>query len=178
MTAAGPENTERKQKLFRRGQSGNPSGRPVGARNRATLAMEALLDGEAEAITRKAVELAKAGDGPALRLCMERIMPARRDRPISFRLPHLEKAADAVKANAALVEAVAAGQLTPAEASELSKLVESFIRAIEVTDIQDRLAKLEAQSDEPGDASASGEARNGLLLRNRSEGLIGALEVS
>ena len=129
MTAADPENTERKQKLFRRGQSGNPSGRPVGARNRATFAMEALLDGEAEAITRKAVELAKGGD-----------------RPISFQLPDLEKAADAVKANAALVEAVAAGQLSPAEASELTKLIESFIRAIEVTDIQDRLAKLEAAS--------------------------------
>jgi len=83
ITAASAENTGREQKpqLFKQGQSGNPSGRPVGARNRATLAMESLLDGEAEAITSKAIELAKKGDGPALRLCMERIMPARRDRP-------------------------------------------------------------------------------------------------
>ena len=130
--------------MFKQGQSGNPSGRPVGARNRATLAMESLLDGEAEAITSKAIELAKKGDGPALRLCMERIMPARRDRPTAIKLPKLERAADAVKANAALVERVAAGELTPVEASELAKLVESFIRAIEVTDVQDRLAKLEA----------------------------------
>jgi len=146
ITAASAENTGREQKpqLFKQGQSGNPSGRPVGARNRATLAMESLLDGEAEAITSKAIELAKKGDGPALRLCMERIMPARRDRPTAIKLPKLERAADAVKANAALVEGVAAGELTPAEASELAKLVESFIRAIEVTDVQDRLAKLEA----------------------------------
>jgi hypothetical protein len=146
MAAASAENTGRKQKpqLFKHGQSGNPTGRPVGARNRATLAMETLLDGEAEAITRKAVELAKDGDGPALRLCMERIMPARRDRPTAIHLPKLERAADAVKANAALVAAVAAGELTPVEASELAKLVESFVRAIEVTDVQDRLAKLEA----------------------------------
>ena len=146
ITAASAENTGREQKpqLFKQGQSGNPSGRPVGARNRATLAMESLLDGEAEAITSKAIELAKKGDGPALRLCMERIMPARRDRPTAIKLPKLERAADAVKANAALVEGVAAGELTPVEASELAKLVESFIRAIEVTDVQDRLAKLEA----------------------------------
>ena len=146
ITAASAENTGREQKpqLFKQGQSGNPSGRPVGARNRATLAMESLLDGEAEASTSKAIELAKKGDGPALRLCMERIMPARRDRPTAIKLPKLERAADAVKANAALVERVAAGELTPVEASELAKLVESFIRAIEVTDVQDRLAKLEA----------------------------------
>src|SRR5215203_3199646 len=106
ITAASAENTGREQKpqLFKQGQSGNPSGRPVGARNRATLAMESLLDGEAEAITSKAIELAKKGDGPALRLCMERIMPARRDRPTAIKLPKLERAADAVKANAALVE--------------------------------------------------------------------------
>jgi hypothetical protein len=86
MTAGGTETTARKQKkpqLFKPGQSGNPSGRPVGARNRATLAMEALLDGDAEAIMGKAIELAKAGDGPALRLCLDRLMPARRDRHVA-----------------------------------------------------------------------------------------------
>jgi hypothetical protein len=101
------------------------------------------LDGEAEEITRKAIELAKSGDGPALRLCMDRIMPARRDRPVAFSLPRLETGADAVVANAALVAAVAGGELTPSEAGELSKLVVAFTRAIEVTDIQTRLTKLE-----------------------------------
>ena len=51
-------------------ERGNP-GKPKGARHRVTLAAETLLEGEAEAITRKAIELAKAGDGPALRLCMD-----------------------------------------------------------------------------------------------------------
>ena len=58
---------------FESGQSGNPKG----ARNKATLAAEALLDGKAEAITRKAIDLAKAGDLTAIRLCLERIIPAR-----------------------------------------------------------------------------------------------------
>jgi hypothetical protein len=68
---------------FHTGQSGNPNGRPKGARNKATLAAEALLDGEAEAITRKAIEL----DITAIRLCLERIIPARRDRVAAFTLP-------------------------------------------------------------------------------------------
>ena len=87
-------------------ERGNP-GKPKGARHRVTVAAETLLEGEAEAITRKAIELAKSGDGPALRLCMDRIYPARKDRPVRFRLPPLEKVGDAVAANAALVGAVA-----------------------------------------------------------------------
>jgi hypothetical protein len=124
-------------------ERGNP-GKPKGARHRVTLAAEILLEGEAEAITRKAIELAKAGDGPALRLCMDRIYPARKHRPVRFGLPPLEKVGDAVAANAALVGAVASGDLTPSEAGELAKLVEAYTRAVEATDIQDRLTKLEA----------------------------------
>ena len=124
-------------------ERGNP-GKPKGARHRVTVAAETLLEGEAEAITRKAIELAKLGDGPALRLCMDRIYPARKDRPVRFRLPPLEKVGDAVAANAALVGAVASGDLTPSEAGELAKLVDAYTRAVEATDIQDRLTKLEA----------------------------------
>jgi Family of unknown function (DUF5681) len=64
------ENTAQKQQTgrpFEPGQSGNPAGRPKGSRNKATLAVEALLDGEAEEITRKAIELAKKGDLAAIR---------------------------------------------------------------------------------------------------------------
>jgi hypothetical protein len=129
-------------------QPGN-SGRPKGARNRTTVAVEALLDGEAEALTRKAVEVALSGDVTALRLCLDRVMPARKDRPVMFALPKLETPADAVKASAALVEAVASGDLTPSEAAELSKLVDGFTRAVEATDLLDRLERLEAERGYP-----------------------------
>jgi hypothetical protein len=82
------ENTIRKQppgRRFQPGVSGNPAGRPKGAKNKSTLAAEALLDGEAEALTRKAVEMALRGDTVALRLCLERLMPPRRDRPVAVR---------------------------------------------------------------------------------------------
>ena len=127
-------------------QPGN-AGRPKGARNKATVAMEALLEGEAEKLARRAVEMALEGDTTALRLCMDRLIPARKDRHVPFALPKLETAADAVKASAALVEAVAAGELTPSEAAELSKLVEGFTRAADLHDIQARLEKLEQQQE-------------------------------
>lgn len=72
---------------FRRGESGNPAGRPIGARHKATVAAEALLDGEAERLTRKVLEMALAGDIVAMRLCLERILPPRRERPVRFKLP-------------------------------------------------------------------------------------------
>lgn len=72
---------------FKTGQSGNPGGRPKGGLNKATLTSQALLDGEAEALTRKVVELAKSGNPVALRLCLERLLPPRKDRPITFALP-------------------------------------------------------------------------------------------
>jgi hypothetical protein len=124
-------------------QPGN-AGKPKGTRNKTTLALEALLDGEAEALTRKAVEMALAGDGAAMRLVMDRIMPPRRERPIMFTMPKMETAADAVKASAALVDAVANGDITPGEAGELSKLVDGFAKAVELHEIQQRLDKLEA----------------------------------
>ena len=112
------ENTEKKQgndTRFKPGVSGNPTGKPKGARNKTTLAIEALFDGEAETLTRKAIELAKEGDMVALRLCLDRIAPAKKDAPVAFELPALESAADAAKAAGAILEAVAIGDLTPSE---------------------------------------------------------------
>jgi hypothetical protein len=111
------------------GVSGNPAGRPAGSRNRSAEIFEALLDGEAEAIGRTAVTLAKHGNAAALRLCMARLSPPRRDRPVSFALPTIESAADAAKASVALLQAVAQGELSPGEASELGRLVEVASRA-------------------------------------------------
>src|SRR4051812_9480490 len=108
---------------------GNP-GRPKGARNKTTLAVDALLDGEAEAITRTAVEMAKNGDTVALRLCLDRVSPPRRDRPVNFALPTIEKTGDLPKATAALLKAVASGGLTPSEAAEMAKLLDAHIRAL------------------------------------------------
>ena len=128
---------------FKKGQSGNPKGKPKGARNKATLAAEVLLDGEAETITRKAIELAKGGDITALRLCLERILPPRKDRPIAVGLPTVTSVQDLKAAYAAVVRDVANGDLTPDQARVLSDLFESYRRTIETSEIEQRLATLE-----------------------------------
>jgi len=128
---------------FRPGESGNPAGKRPGTRNRATLAAEVLLDGEADTLTRKAIQLAKQGDITALRVCLDRILPPRRERPVQFKLPALRNAGDAAAAMAAIAEAVAGGELTMSEAAELAKVVESFVRALEATAFDQRLRALE-----------------------------------
>jgi hypothetical protein len=130
---------------FEKGQSGNPAGRPRGSRSKATLLIEQLLDDDAKSITEKAIELAKAGDSTALRLCLDRIAPARRDRHIAFNLPKLQKPEDAVAAAASIVEAVASAELTPSEAAEMMKLIEGYTRILEAEDHEQRLRALEGQ---------------------------------
>ncbi|GJE57383.1 DUF5681 domain-containing protein [Methylobacterium thuringiense] len=130
-------------KPFQAGQSGNPAGKAKGTRHRATLAMEALLEGEGEALTRKAIELALSGDGPALRLCLDRLMPVRRDRAISFALPEITTTTDLPKATNALLQAVASGELTPSEAADVGRAVDAHVKAIEASDLHERLARIE-----------------------------------
>ncbi len=107
------------------------------------MAIEALLEGEAEALTRKAIELAKAGDMQALRLCMDRLAPPRKDSPVAFDLPVMKSLSDAVPAMGALVKAVGQGELTPTEAGELTKMVQAFAKVIETAELEERVRTLE-----------------------------------
>ena len=119
------------------------AGRPKGARNKATQAVLALLQGEAEALSRKAIEMALAGDGVALRLCLDRIAPPRKDSPAQFPLPRISSAQDAAQAAGAVLTAVADGELTPIEGAQVMGLVDSFRRVLETTELEARVAALE-----------------------------------
>jgi hypothetical protein len=129
---------------FQKGESGNPAG---GARNRATVLMENLLAEDAEAIARKAIELAKAGEIAALRMCLDRLVPARKDEPVVFDLPPLDTAADSVAAAARIVAAVAAGDLTPSEAMDLAKVIDVYVGALATKGFEERLSKLESAAN-------------------------------
>ena len=130
-------------KPFPKGQSGNPAGRPRGSVNRATRAAELLLDGEAEALTRKAVELALAGDHAALRLCLDRAVAPRRERAVELALPPIDSAADVLGAIKVAAAAVGSGAITPSQGLALSQMIESFLRAIDASDFDIRLRELE-----------------------------------
>jgi len=142
-------NTRRKQAGgFQKGQSGNPRGRPMGSRNNATLACEALLEGQAEALTQKAVDMALSGDTVALKLCIDRIYPARKDRAVTFALPPITSPRDAADIAAAVAEAVAAGHVTPSEAAEIGKVIEVYVKAYQTAELNDRVACVKQMSDE------------------------------
>ena len=132
---------------FQKGESGNPAGRPRGARNRTTVLLEDLFAEDAEAIARKAIELAKAGEIAALRMCLDRLVPARKDEPVVFDLPPLDSAADSVAAAPRIVAAVADGDLTPSQAVDLAKVIDVYVGALATKSFEERLNKLESAAN-------------------------------
>jgi hypothetical protein len=118
-------------------------GKPRGARHKKTLAIESLLEGQAEALTQTAISKALEGDGLALRLCMERIAPAPKDKSVSFPLPDMNDAMDASKTASSVLTAVSEGELTPIEAARVMGLIDSYRRTLELTEIEKRLQALE-----------------------------------
>src|SRR2546423_1389712 len=148
---------------FERGRSGNPAGRRTGSCNKTTEAAAALLAGESEALTRRAVELALGGDPTAMRLCIERVLPACRERAVKFALPPIESAADIAAAMKAVTSALADGAITPGEAATIAAVVDTFVRAIETSDFDRRLKELEDESK----ADAKRRAVAGVGWHNR-----------
>jgi len=137
-----PAKTKKKQ-TFKPGQSGNPFGRPHGSRNKATLALEGLFDDEGEAISRKAIEKALEGDTTALRLCLERIYPPRKSRPVALKLPAIETAEDVAKAHGTVIAAMAVGDITPDEVNTIAGVLEAKRRSIETCELEARMTALE-----------------------------------
>jgi F0F1-type ATP synthase gamma subunit len=130
---------------FQKGQSGNPAGRPRGIVSRATALAQTLLSERVEEIARKVIELAEQGDMAAIRVCMERLVPPIKHQPVAVELPPIEKAADSVEAMASIAAAVAAGDLTAAEAAELAKVVDVYVGALDSKGFDERLSAREKE---------------------------------
>jgi hypothetical protein len=128
---------------WKKGQSGNPAGKKPGTRHRATLAIENLLDGEGEALTRKAIELAKNGDLMAIKLCLDRICPPRKSRLINIDLPAVDTGGGVSQAQAVVIQAVGEGKIALDEGQALSSILEARRKALETQDHEERLNKLE-----------------------------------
>ena len=134
-------------KPFVKGQSGNPYGRPEGSRNKATILAQALFDGQAEELIQKCIQMALEGDSTAMRLCIERLVPPRKDRPVNLDLPQMECVEDTIKAMAVISSGVADGELTPSEGQVLSGMVENYRKAIETTELEERISNLEKRKN-------------------------------
>lgn len=147
MTTEERENSGTKHNgRWRPGQSGNPAGKPRGARHKTTLLAEKLMQDDAEAVVNAVLTAAKGGDMTAARIVLDRLSPARRDNPVAFPLPTIESAGDAAGAMAAILAAVASGEVTPGEAETIGKLIETHIRALEASEFERRLQELEARA--------------------------------
>ena len=128
-----------------KGTSGNPKGPGTGSRNRATLALDVLAEGEASEVLRAMVERAKGGDTAAAGLILSRAWPQRKGRPTVLDLPPVRTAADLTAATGALVAAMADGTLTPEEAQAAAAVMQTHRQALKTAEIEARVAALEAK---------------------------------
>lgn len=133
---------------WKKGQSGNPRGRPRGSRNKATLLAIAAMEGELSDVVRVVIDAAKAGDMAAARLVVDKLIPAVRERPLSIQLPPVVNVEDCTGAQAKVLAAVAAGDLLPSEGEALAGMVEQQRRSLETSDLAARLAAIEEQLKE------------------------------
>lgn len=122
-------------------------GKKPGSRHKVTLAVEALLEGEHEGLTRKAIELAMAGDTTALKLCLDRLSPPRKDRPIEIDLPPVNTSADTLRASRATIGAMLRGEITPSEAGRVMTLISAHNALIEACDLERRISLLEIRME-------------------------------
>src|SRR5260370_19703019 len=117
-------------------------GRPRGSRNKVARVCQDTLDSHAENLTKKCVMLAFQGNPTAMRLCMERLMPARRHRTVQLKMPTVKTLGDVAAASELMVRGVARGQLTPAEGQTISGLLEGRRRVIETQEMEERIRAL------------------------------------
>ena len=131
---------------FVKGQSGNPAGRPRKPRSNSTRAIQLLLDGEAQALTCKAVELALEGNTAALRMCLDRLMVPRRDRAVALAMQQVRDAGDLAPAMAAIMTAAGRGEISPGEGLGYARLVDVLLKAIDAHGFEQRLQELEKRT--------------------------------
>ena len=132
---------------FRKGNASG-EGRRAGSRNRSTLLLDEIGREGIEEVIRKVADAARDGNMCAASILLARAWPRGSGRPVTLDLPAVETAAGVVRAQAAVVAAMAAGTITPDEAAAIAHVLEGQRRAIETHDHEKRLRELEARKKE------------------------------
>ena len=135
---------------FIKGQSGNPQGRPKGSGISAKLRQ--AIEGEAEAIIKAMIEQAKAGDMPAAKALLDRVLPALKPESQAIHLPELVAAGTMAEKARAAIDAAGAGAVSPSAASDLVAAIAGLARVVETTELQQRLDELERMMKPPKEA--------------------------
>lgn len=127
---------------FARGQSGNPSGKPAGTRWRSTELVEGIMREGGESVARAIVVAARGGDMTAAKVVIDRLAPAPRGRFLQINVPKIEMPADALPLMAGVLDTMAKGELTPHEASDLSSVVQTYLKVLEMVGLAAEVAAL------------------------------------
>ena len=134
------------KKLFVKGQSGNPKGKPRGVRHATTQISYALMEGNLEAVLATVIERAKSGDMTACRMIVDKVLPNTKDRPIALDLPSINDLRGVGRAQAEILQAVATGDITPNEGEKIASIIEARRRSIETIDLEARISRLETEN--------------------------------
>lgn len=132
-------------KPFAKGVSGNPAGRPQGARNRSTALRDLISDDQSEAILNTMIKAAMEGNLTAARYLLDRVAPASHSQSIMIDLPPIETVEAGAKAIDATLKAVGQGDITLNEAKEIIELIKDRIKLIETVGFEQRLLKVEQE---------------------------------
>ena len=130
---------------FKKGESGNPKGKPKGARHKTTQLSYAIMEGGLEAILDQVVTKAKAGDMLACRMIIDKIIPTQKDRTITIELPPIATVDEVGRAQSEILQAVVDGDITPNEGERIAAIVESRRRVIETVELEARITELEGK---------------------------------
>jgi hypothetical protein len=118
-------------------------GRPEGSRNKASLLAQQLVDDHSGPILSKCLIRAAQGDPVALRLIVERILPAKRDNRVQLRMPVIRSAADLANAAQCVFRAVSSGKISTEQGNALLDIIDKYRRVLETQDQEQRLRGLE-----------------------------------
>lgn len=132
-------------KPFEKGVSGNPAGRPQGARNRSTALRDLISDDQSEAILNTMIKAAMDGNLTAARYLLDRVAPALHSQSIMIDLPPIETVEAGAQAIDATLKAVGQGDITLNEAKEIIELIKDRIKLIETVSFEQRLLKVEQE---------------------------------
>jgi len=161
---------------FHKGVSGNPSGRPPGSRNRATLLLESLLENEGEQLIQKAIEMALEGETTTMRLCLDRLIPVRKDRPIHLPLPAIESVQQISLAMGKVSSAIAEGEITPGEGEVLANVFVAHKSILATESLERRMEELEERVSQQETASRTSRGRAGTFAGKALAGRLERLE--
>lgn len=124
------------------------SGKPKGARHRATKVLETLLEADGQRIARAAIKAALGGDVAAQRLVLERLIPARRPQAATVHLPGVLDAVSLADKARAVCDSVAAGEIAPDAGRMVLDSLAAVARIVEASELEQRIAALEKSKDE------------------------------